>query len=271
MTGTLASLLAVAAVGITAAAEPLRINEVLANPTELAGSEWVELVNDADTAVDLIGWTFGDALREVTITSGSFVVPPNGFVVLAQDSAAFRAFYGDQSILVVEPASWPALNNTGDTVRLIDTGGAEVDRFGYAAVFAANMTWSRDPSDLSGWAQSKSEGGTPGAANELRPAFFGSGFRVVVSPRVFSPDGDGVEDSTSIEIRADSDNSYTIEVFDREGRKVWELAIAAGGWEEQYVWRGESQSGERLPVGIYIVHVESGLGDEAVETVVIAR
>lgn len=267
------TLTAVLSVGLCGRsdAKALRINEVLANPTEAVGAEWVELVNESDTAVNLFGWKLGDALREVTITSGGVVVPPNGYIVLVQDSAAFRSFYADQSLLVVEPGSWPALNNTGDTVRLIDPAGLEADRFGYAAVFSANMTWSRNPSDPSGWGQSRSEGGTPGAANELRPVFTGDGLRVLVSPRVFSPDGDGVEDSTAIEIRGDSDDRYTVRVYDREGRKVWEYEVVAGRWEERYVWRGESQSGERLPVGIYIVHVESGNGDEAVETVVIAR
>ncbi|HOD65705.1 MAG TPA: lamin tail domain-containing protein [candidate division Zixibacteria bacterium] len=278
--GTLGFILAVGALlaGAAAPVQAIRLNEVLANPTAGYGSEWIELENETDTAVSLAGWRIGDALRTaVIIDTGAgpavsdAAVPPRGYAVLVQDSAAFFASAGRPEAPVIEPPSWPVLNNTGDSIRLIAPGGALHDHFVYRAVFPDNRTWCRHPIDPSRWDRSADPGGTPGRENVLPDSDAAGAAALTVTPRVFSPDGDGVDDSTVIGLEADEELDRRVEIYDREGRRVWEMAIPAGQRQAQCVWWGRSRAGERLPIGIYIIYLEAIGGESARRTVVIAR
>lgn len=91
-------------------ANDLELSEVMACP--LTGErEWVELYNPSDQQVVADGWSLGDAGSTLHTLTGT---------VDAHD------------YLVVEYAShW--MNNTGDTVRLIDPSGTERASFSYEA------------------------------------------------------------------------------------------------------------------------------------------
>ncbi len=103
----------------------LRLNEVLPAPSAIdwngdgaanTDDEWVEIYNRGSTTIDLGGWLLDDIAaggsKPHVIPSGT-LLQPRGFVVLFRDRTGV------------------ALNNDGDTVRLLGPDAAEVDTFTY--------------------------------------------------------------------------------------------------------------------------------------------
>ena len=152
------------------------INEVLANslgpePTE----EWVELVNDGTTAVDLDSWTLSD------IGGGSVlpahVIEPHAFVLVVRDD-----FVRDDGL---DPAAPPGLallrvpeigshglSNAGEPLELDDASGRVMSRFPAVPKPKAGVSvarrhpWSLDD-DPRSFGLSAGKGASPGAPNRL--------------------------------------------------------------------------------------------------------
>ncbi|MCP4809659.1 MAG: hypothetical protein GY913_28325 [Proteobacteria bacterium] len=113
------------------------INEFLPNPDGTdRGSEFVELVNGAPTPVDLTGWTFGDAIKDVRHTFDGVVLAPGEALVL-WDSGEHE---GDE----VSATGSLSLNNTGDTLTLRDADGLVVDEVEYGDS-ETDVSWNRSP------------------------------------------------------------------------------------------------------------------------------
>jgi hypothetical protein len=100
------------------------INEVLPAPS--SGPEWVELYNTSDSAVDVSGWRIDDDTpggTQTTIPAGSIIAP--------------------RAVLAVAITT-AILNNTGDSVVLLDASGAQVDRIDFGAM-KSNESMARIP------------------------------------------------------------------------------------------------------------------------------
>src|SRR5690606_13395535 len=88
------------------------VNEIMYDPPE-TGLEYVELLNLTNRAFNLADLTFSDDRRQpVALTDRAALIEPGGYAVLVQDGAVFSATF--PGVPFVEPASWPALNNSGD-------------------------------------------------------------------------------------------------------------------------------------------------------------
>lgn len=108
----------------------ITLSEYLADPSE-AGSdnqfEWVEIHNSSTEPVDLSGWTISD--ERLSDSLAGLVIEPRAFVVIAGRDAAF-----DSSVTVYrvkDGAIGGGLNNTGDTIKLIDATGNVIDSVAY--------------------------------------------------------------------------------------------------------------------------------------------
>jgi len=252
---------------------PIILSEFLANPDPNSGSEWVELRNISDSSFDLGSWQIGDSSGLVTLLAAP-PIDPNEYLVLVQDSTAFRTQYPLFIGKCYRPPSWRELNNGSDSVRLVDAFGIQADRFYYTSTYPDNHTWSRAESgEYEGrWGRSEDSGGTPGAANRVRFAPEGSqSLQITVEPRIISPDGDGRDDSTVIRIQASAATSYTLKLYDCHGRLVRTLEEGAADLRQEYVWRGETDSSERLPIGIYVLYFEAVGVESGRKTIVVAR
>jgi hypothetical protein len=164
------------------------------------------------------------------------------------------------------------LNDGGDTVLLIDQFGLEADRFGYSSLFDGDYTWCRvEGGEHSGqWGRSEEPGGSPGNVNSVVLSDGSLTLTVSVEPELFSPDGDGIEDSVVIIIDGPDVQDYELKIFDRQGRVVRQFD--QGGYRrDQYVWYGLSDSGRRLPIGIYILYCEIDGAGSIKKPIVIAR
>ncbi|RKX25153.1 MAG: hypothetical protein DRP45_06600 [Candidatus Zixiibacteriota bacterium] len=253
---------------------PIVISEFLANPSGALDAEWVELKNISGEAINLEGWQIGDSEALGTIVSVPLMFQPAAYLVLTDSLIAFEDFYVDFDGVLIEPPTWPTLNNTGDVVRLVDPFGLEIDRFSYDSGFDDNHTWGRGESEdrQDDWGRSEEPGGSPGESNTVRFSDDVEGrLEITIEPRIFSPDGDGLEDATVIKIKSPGSGGKVLKLYDSRGRLVRTFEDGAQDLSEQYVWNGTSDTGARLPIGIYILYFEVAGMDSAKRTIVIAR
>ncbi len=85
---------------------------------------------------------------------------------------------------------------------------------------------------------------------------------ILLTPEVFSPDGDGRDDYLEIALSLEEGSDLAIDIFDLKGKKV--KTIHKGKYEKgkRLLWSGEDDNGQRLSRGIYIVAVEYKKGRE---------
>ena len=113
------------------------INEVLIRPHyDWEGSggvstadEFIELYNAGDLPVRMLGWILDDIEGggSKPFTLGDAVLPPHGYI----------AYFRSRTHL--------ALNDTGDTIRLLEPGGRLIDQVSYLKVRAKNLSYGRLP------------------------------------------------------------------------------------------------------------------------------
>lgn len=249
------------------------LSEIMANPPTEIGTEWIELKSTLDTSFEMSGWQIGDAQGLAAISSDPVLFASGGRIVLAEDSAQFHRAYPGFTGMLLEPATWRALNDGADTVRLVDGFGLEADRFRYTESFPGGFTHSRGETEERryDWGKSVETGGTPGAVNDVQFHPSGTTLRLMVSPELISPDGDGVDEIATIRVIAPAASGYHLKIYDRQGRLVHTILDNEPYLQDEYRWDGRTDSGRRLPIGIYIVYFEARGVESIKTTVVIAR
>lgn len=160
---------------------PHQLHEVVFNelfpdpspPIDLPEYEFVELLNTSDRIIDLSGWTFTDG--STTAMFESVLLYPDTLLIICPEAA--QEFYEPYGT-TIGLSSWPTLNNTGDTLMLIDESGSTIDSLVYATEWYNNNEkdeggWTLEKITLDSkcegkynWAASlSSSGGTPGEPN----------------------------------------------------------------------------------------------------------
>jgi cardiolipin synthase len=129
---------------------PVVINEFLPAPRTAFSEEWVELFNPGVALVDLGGWALDDSAGG---GSKPFVIP-NGTLIGA---GGFLVLYNSTTQL--------ALNNDGDTVRLLDPSGTVTDTYSYDSS-RYDTSFGRFPDGGPAWRSFTAP--TPGATNGAR-------------------------------------------------------------------------------------------------------
>lgn len=127
----------------TESSDAVIINELLPNPSgSETTDEWIELTNTGDTSINLTGWQLTDQTRYFTIADTR--IPAHGYVVFESGETRIN------------------LNNTGDTVYLVDATGAIMNGTTYEAA-AEEMSWANSTTS---WAWTSTP--TPGKQNVLQ-------------------------------------------------------------------------------------------------------
>jgi|AntRauTorckE6833_2_1112554.scaffolds.fasta_scaffold01542_7 hypothetical protein len=147
------------------------INEFLKDPPAGTTAEYVELYNTSGRYLNLKDWQLGDDSNLSSITSSNLAILPDSFLVITSDTASLRNIFGNGSFL---EASFPALNNNTDQVRLFNGSGELADSLLY------DSNWGgvdvglerRDPTVsatfLENWGDSPASNfGTPGFTNQV--------------------------------------------------------------------------------------------------------
>ncbi len=253
---------------------PLVLSEFLPNPSFGLSSEWIELKNRSSATVSLADWRISAGSNRHTITHAADSIRPSEYVVIAEDTLVFKSYYASfNGVLLQPPSGWPDLNKTSDSITLIDSFGIEADRFVFKSSYDSNYTWCRgeEPGTTNLWGRSLDIGGSPAEKNSLLFAPSGSGLSVVIDPQVFSPDGDGYDDSVSLTFSASPGKKYTAKIYDRGGRVVRTLFDGQTHLRREYFWDGRTNDQMRLPVGIYILYFEAEGVESLKKTLVVAR
>jgi hypothetical protein len=150
------------------------LNEVLANPLgQEPGSEWIEIVNDADTPASLSGLFLEDsggsiALPEASLEPGEHVLlVGEGYTQLALDVPAVSG----TKLLTLPELGTRGLTNSGEALLLVGSEGV-VSRFPIlpskqAGVSVARRSPSAADDEAGSFAAHAAPGASPGAANLL--------------------------------------------------------------------------------------------------------
>lgn len=148
------------------------INEVMYN-TDEKDQEWVELYNASTELVNLKNWTFADKQRNVRAAENDLILPPDGYVVLANQH---QPLWDSSAVVII--LKLPELNNSGDQLALRDGSNRLIDTLAYQP----SMGGARDRSleriksdgasaDPQNWGSCEdSSGCTPGKRNSISPS-----------------------------------------------------------------------------------------------------
>jgi len=81
---------------------------------------------------------------------------------------------------------------------------------------------------------------------------------ISINPTVFSPDNDGFDDHTLIEINSNIGGAWSsILILDLSGNKIKQLLNAdLIGSDDKLIWDGTDERNRILPSGIYILYAE---------------
>jgi len=258
------------------------INELLFNPLNSSGSDYIELYNASDKVIEMQGWYFSsfdtdeDTLENFTpLAEKSLQFLPETFMVFMTDSNDVISVYPNHnSGTFVEVPSLPGWANDEGSAILIDTAGEVMERFDYNedmhfgllndedGVSLERIHLTEPAEEASNW-HSAAEGvgfGTPGLPNSTVNQTEGeTGGVFSVSPERFSPDGDGFEDLLYMTYELPTLGYVgTITIFDAKGRHVKqvmdnELLSESGS----ITWDGIDEDGRKARVGIYIAVFEA--------------
>ncbi len=167
---------------VAAPAEPeqVLVNEIYYRPAS-GEPEWVELYNAGTDSVNLAGWSVKDATASgctpLPMNAATHLLPPGAYVVVTEDST-WPGFAELGTAGAIQPrGGFPSLNNSGDSVVVIDPLGQRIDALFYRpswggenGVSLVRIRPDRPSNDPENWASSAApSGSTPGHKNSVTP------------------------------------------------------------------------------------------------------
>ncbi|MBW8334261.1 MAG: gliding motility-associated C-terminal domain-containing protein [Prolixibacteraceae bacterium] len=254
------------------------INEILFNPFS-GGVDFVELVNVSEVPVPIHRLKLASrndtlALKQIyPVSTEERYLYPGQFLVCTKDSAIVAAQY-----FTSDPETFclmktlPSYSDDAGTVVLLNDSLEVIDEFSYSAkmhstfladengVSLERISLEKPTSDRSNWASAASSVGfaTPGLPNSQIESETEIQDEITPEPKVFSPNGDGHNDELTIKYSFGKPGYIAnVRIFDAIGRQVKfitknESLAQAGSW----LWNGESDSGQELNLGVFIILVE---------------
>ena len=256
----------------------LVINEVLTNPLDNDNADYLEIYNRSDHIIDLkevkIGYG-GDTLpqKAVTAVSKGHQILPKTYVALCKQKAiTTEQYFCKDERTLVECDSLPDFAISKGTIHLTDRSLRSIDRFCYSeemhyskllttkGVSLERLYADMPTQDENNWrSAAESAGfGTPGYENSQS----GSNLEInefEITPEVFSPDNDGLEDYTEMLCSfTEEENRVSIIIYNNRGQPVKHLANnVLCGTTARFRWDGDDDRGQAAPAGMYVLQVES--------------
>lgn len=258
------------------------INEILFDPIS-PGVDYVELYNYSDKTFDLHELKLGvikenfpnpadTVLKE--ITADMFLFMPHSYVLLSTDGYTVGQQYDCSTGNFLDMPSFPSYANAGGTALLMSRQGVVVDQMNFSekmhypllketkGVALERVSWEA-PSDQSDNWHSAVEAvhfGTPGYENSMKSVRHNDPDEGVINveSKVFSPDGDGLDDNCRLTYAFDDTGcTMNVYVFNVEGQLVRHLVKGAlVAQEGSFVWNGLDERGQRVPLGVYVMVTE---------------
>ena len=251
------------------------INEILFNPRP-GGADFVELVNRSDKYINLKNWQLANIIADTvsntrTITTANYIVAPGQYVVLTSDAGNIKTNYpASPEGNFIGMSSLPSYPDASGSVVLLQPDKKVADRLDYTEEMHFNLL-----DDLNGISLERiriagetiaanfhsaatTVFATPGYKNSQTQESIAAQQSFKVEPQVFSPDGDGYQDFTTINYSTDKTGFVaSITVFDAQGREIRKLVqnalLARNGF---FQWDGLKADGSKAAIGYYLFYIE---------------
>jgi hypothetical protein len=255
------------------------LNEILFDPHP-GESEFIECYNRSDKVLDLSDlsinlndpWT-GRITSAVALSEYPFLLFPGCFAVITRKASQLpNHCYTKNPGVILEIPDLFTFPDTEGMIMLTNPLSGTIDALHYTKDMHAGVlhrlegvslerTDSENPADRpENWYSASTAAGycTPGAPNSQMVQPIEAGMEILLEPDLFSPDGDGLDDITTLHLRlSEPSNWATIMVLDRHGNRVRDIALRVLlGTEEYFPWDGTKQDNSRAEVGIYLIYVE---------------
>ncbi|MDN3205216.1 hypothetical protein [Algoriphagus sediminis] len=254
------------------------INEILFNP--ISGEpKFVELANRTNDYLEIGDWflanedDMGEPDNLKMLSDDGLILFPEDFIAITEDTVRLRAGYleGLNGNLFQIP-SLPSYPISGGTVRVLDSQGQSSDRFTFSedlhhpllrdpkGVSLERISLNQGSDNVQNWQSAAESQGfaTPGRENSQAFEAIPSGELISIDPEVFDPEGTNGQTFTNISFSLDEPGWVgSFKIYDLNGRLIQPLAEnALLGTNGFYTWTGIDQTGNRVPVGYYILLVE---------------
>jgi gliding motility-associated-like protein len=254
------------------------INEILFNPVS-DGNDYVELYNRSEKEIPVKNLFLASRDNDLQLTQIYQVTEknrwfePDTYLALTNDTnGVFPFFYIECEACFQQMDKFPSFNNDEDYVVLLNEKMEIIDELFYSedwhheiladeeGVSLERISAEVKTSNPENWASASGLAGygTPGYKNSLSETVINSGPKVTFEPEAFSPNLDGYNDEYQIHYQLNKPGYIAnIMIFDAAGRFVMQLAKnEILGTDGIISWNGEDETGQKLPMGAYIVMVE---------------
>lgn len=261
----------------TAGAGDVVINELLFNPP-FDGADYLELFNPGNKIFDLSKLYIANrnslgAISNITVCSlEPRLLLPGGYCVLSENMDWIsRQFASAPEEALTELTSLPSFPDDKGSVILLNEQGQVVDDLNYSekwhfalidnpeGISLERISSGAPTQDAGNWHSAAGPlFGTPGGKNSQASPDGTAAGEWQLTPRIISPDNDGLDDYALIEYRFPQPGYVAnIIVFDAAGRRVRQLQRnALCGREGSFRWDGLGDLNRQLPAGIYIIWAE---------------
>lgn len=259
--------------------ENVVFSEIMYDPLP-NNSEFVEFYNKTNYNINLAGWKlkFDDNLFLISDTT-KFINSNKYFIFAANDSLLKFYNLNQDTIanLSIYNSSEFGLTLTGKTLYLLDAFNNIIDSMSYSNsmhkfikttknISLEKINFNLPSSFYTNWGSSLSSlKATPFGKNSIQiDAVQKENSNITIFPNPFSPDGDGFEDFTTITMKLKNNiNKVRIKVFDVKGRLVKNLIndeLVPSNYS--VIYDGTDDNNRKLPIGVYILYVESKNTDD---------
>lgn len=254
------------------------INELLFNPLS-GGSDFVELYNNSDKVFDLKHlWLLnkdeaGETDDAFVIADISRLLLPGEYCAVSEDITFLSDnYYVPYPQNLYECANLPSMPDDIGNVVLTDRFLNVIDEVSYSddqqykllasddGVSLERINFDMSSDDLSNWHSASQTAGfaTPGYQNSQYASEIVTETTITLTPEVFSPDNDGVDDRLTISYKLDEPGyTATMAIYNADGKFItYILNNEMLGMEGNLFWDGFDNGNNLCPIGIYIVYIE---------------
>ena len=272
------------------------INEILFNPKS-GGVDYVEIYNRSQKIIDakqlyIANRNSTNVISSIQqLTTESILLFPGDFLVITEDvQIVMQQYVTTNPDAFLQVGSIPSFSDDKGDVIILNAQGFIVDEVVYSDKWHFPLISNSEgvsleridyhaPSVQSNFhsAATSIGYGTPGYKNSQFRIDQQAQGEITVTPEVFSPDNDGMDDFATISYSFPSAGYVTnITIFDASGRIVRYLQRnALSGTKGSYIWDGLGEKQQKLSQGIYIMFTEifntAGKKKQFKNTIVLAR
>jgi hypothetical protein len=261
-------------------ASDIVINEILPNPAT-GGERFVEIFNRSGKILDLRSLVLssydtlaGELNDQTAITGESYLFFPGDYVVLTRDPEDIKGRYRcPDPDCFISMASMPTMSDDDGIVVIARKSDSRiVDRVRYSkdmqfallnatdGVSLERVNAERPSDDKTNWHSASESCGyaTPGYRNSQQTDPDNAGGMITLSPPVFTPDNDGLNDILTLSISPGEPGFMgSVTIYNARGVLTRQLmASKLLSTNEVISWDGADNNGEKAPVGIYFLFIE---------------